>query len=66
MQNQTFGTVNYQVLTDSGSFWEYDFLKAKSIFDNFKEKNKTAKIIIEYWEGEVGGEGEHSEHVIFE
>jgi len=66
MVNQTFGTINYQVLTETGIFWEHEFKKAKLIFDNYKEKKITVKLIIEYWEGEVGGDGVHSEHIIYE
>ena len=66
MQHQTHGTTNYQILTDSRTFWEYEFSKAKLIFDNFKKKKQSVKLIIEYWEGEIGGDGVHSEHIIFE
>jgi len=66
MQYLTYGTTNYQILTDTEIFWEYEFSKAKLIFDNFKRNRKAVKLIIEYWEGEIGGDGVHSEHIIFE
>lgn len=66
MQTQVSGTSNYKILTAESVFWEYDFNKAKMIYDNFKSKKKVVKIILEQWEGEIGGTGVHSEEILFD
>jgi len=60
------GTTTYKIQTLNKVFWEYDFLKAKQIYDRFKKKNKLVKIILEQWEGEIGGDGVHSEDILFD
>ena len=60
------GTSSYKVLTQNAIYWEYDFKKAKLIYDKFKKKNKIVSLILEQWEGEIGGMGVHSEDVILE
>jgi len=65
MRNYVSGTVNYQIITDSAIFWENDFFKAKIIFDKYKKRKEIVKIILEQWEGEIGGDGVHSEDIIY-
>ena len=66
MKTHIFGTVSYQIITDSKVFWENDFLKAKERFDYYKKKKKLVKLILEHWEGEIGGTGVHSEEILYE
>lgn len=66
MKRLVSGTSNYKVLTNESVFWEYDFQQAKRIYNRFKRKNKLVKIILEQWEGEIGGTGVHSEDVLFD
>lgn len=66
MQTVIYGTTNYKVLTNDSVFWEYDFNQAKLIYDNLKDKKKSVRLIVEQWEGEIGGDGVFSEDIIFE
>ena len=66
MQLQISGTSDYKIITTDSVFWENDFKKAKFIYDRFKKKNKIVKIILEQWEGEIGGTGVHSEDILFD
>jgi len=66
MQLLTLGTVNYKILSQNKVFWEYDFKKAKLLYEELKKKNKFAKLILEQWEGEIGGDGVHSEDVLLD
>lgn len=66
MQLLTLGTVNYKILSHNAVFWEYDFKKAKLLYEKLKKKNKFAELILEQWEGEIGGEGVHSEDVLLD
>jgi len=65
MKLMILGTSSYKVITQNAVFWEYDFKKAKLIYDKFKKQKKLVKIILEQWEGEIGGTGVHSEDVLF-
>ena len=66
MQTVIYGTTNYKVLTNDSVFWEYDFNQAKLIYDNLRNKKKSVRLIVEQWEGEIGGDGVFSEDIIFE
>ena len=66
MKIQRLGTSDYKIITRDSVFWENDFNKAKFIYDRFKRKNKIVKIILEQWEGEIGGTGVHSEDILFD
>ncbi len=60
------GSTSYKIITKKNSYWEYDFKSAKKIYDKLKKETQTVKLIIEQWEGEIGGEGVHSEEIIYE
>ena len=66
MQHSVLGTIDYQVITDTKVFWEKDFSKAKKLFDRLKKEKRIVKLILEHWEGEIGGSGVHSEDILFE
>ncbi len=60
------GSTSYKIITKNHTFWEHDYNKAKKIYDNLKKETPIVKLIIEQWEGEIGGEGVHSEDIIYE
>lgn len=54
-------TLSYRISTLTKDIWEIDFEVAKEIFDALVKHNETVKLFVEEWEGEPGGEGEHSD-----
>ena len=60
------GTSSYKIYVDGKWFWENDFSLAKKIYEKYIKQKKKVKLILEQWEGEIGGDGEFSEDILFE